>query len=210
MDLFTLFPQPIAKLKLEKTGKYKKLLIPNLKKQFNTHPELVWDWGINSYSWSKPIEAMPEELGNDISSAVMQWMKSFNFPDSQWYLTAWWNVYTWDMYQDTHNHIGRADGTNVLSGIYYLQLPEFARGAVFFNDKESYYSILHRLGTTIDHPFFTNSTSGVESFKISEGDLILFTPDQKHLAPRSTQKHDELRISLSFNVTLPFIPSGDA
>ena len=48
------------------------------------------------------------------------------------------------------------------------------------------------------------------SFKISEGDLILFTPDQKHLAPRSTQKHDELRISLSFNVTLPFIPSGDA
>ena len=83
MDLFTLFPQPIAKLKLEKTGKYKKLLIPNLKKQFNTHPELVWDWGINSYSWSKPIEAMPEELGNDISSAVMQWMKSFNFPDSQ-------------------------------------------------------------------------------------------------------------------------------
>ena len=43
-----------------------------------------------------------------------------------------------------------------------------------------------------------------------EGDLILFAPDSKHLAPKPKQKHEGYRISLAFNVavTRPFIPSG--
>ena len=48
------------------------------------------------------------------------------------------------------------------------------------------------------------------SLEIKEGDLILFTPDTKHLVPRAKEEHEGYRISLAFNVevTRPFIPDG--
>tara|TARA_Y100000114_G_scaffold30520_1_gene26122 strand:+ start:380 stop:994 length:615 start_codon:yes stop_codon:yes gene_type:complete len=202
MELFTLFPQPISRLNLEKTEKYKKIYIPKLTKEFKEHPEKCWDWNTNSHCWFERILTMPKELGEDITSAVTQWMQYFGFPDAKWDLTAWWNVYAWDMYQDTHNHIGNELGNNVVSGIYYLQLPKYAKPAVFTNRFTPYYSILNRTGTYIKHPFFECFSAGVESFQQREGDLIMFTPDQDHLAPRSSQQHDELRITMSFNVTI--------
>ena len=64
------------------------------------------------------------------------------------------------------------------------------------------------MGITYDHKELALTSAKV--LEIKEGDLILFTPDTKHLVPRAKEEHKGYRISLAFNVevTRPFIPSG--
>ena len=59
-------------------------------------------------------------------------------------------------------------------------------------------------------PLSDGSITPTDILKIKEGDLILFAPDSKHLAPKAKQKHKGYRISLAFNVAIthPFIPQG--
>ena len=86
-----------------------------------------------------------------------------------------------------------------LSGIYYIQLSTKDHPAQFVRDSD--YPMIYTndlLGDVPNHPHFTRYSSDA-GLTIKEGDLVLFTPDCRHFVPQAKEKHDGLRMTLSFN-----------
>ena len=86
-----------------------------------------------------------------------------------------------------------------LSGIYYAQFDKDDRPVEFINPKDQALTYTTEvLGKKLEHPFFQKYSTDT-GLTIQEGDLLLFTPDCRHFVPSSKDKHDRLRITLSFN-----------
>ena len=201
-DLFTLFPTFIYKDNLLQHKELKEKYVPELIELFKKEPNKKASWAKFCNSWqdidffvNEPNKA--DLLENAIRPHIHQWFKNFNLSCFNYKIIYWFNVHTSEMYQETHDHM---PSHNVLCGIYYLQLNKEDNPVVFVPHQTLYQTHLRTIGITSNHKDLGFDSS--EILKIKEGDLLLFTPDSKHLAPRAKQNHKGYRISLAFNVAI--------
>ena len=197
MNITPLFPQLIAKTKLNKHQEFKETFAEDLIQRFEQKVNTKFDWAKYCNSWQ--IDALPEMniLEQELLPHIRDWCEHFNFSPFDFKIGAWWNVHTSDMYQETHDHMF---GRGVLCGIYYLQLNKEDSPIVFMPHQDEYQTHLLNLGIKFKHDYLAFESNEVSSLNIEEGDLILFAPDNKHLAPKAKQPHKGHRISLAFNV----------
>ena len=195
MNITTLFPQIIYKTKLNKHQEFKETFAKDLIQKFDQKVNNKFDWAKYCDSWQ--IDATPEMsiLVKELLPHIIEWCEHFNFSPFDFKISGWWNVHTSNMYQETHDHmLGKA----VLCGIYYLQLDKEDTSVVFMPHQDDYQTHLLNLGIRFKHDYLALESNEVLQFE--EGDLVLFTPDNKHLAPKAKQPHNGHRISLAFNV----------
>ena len=195
MELFTLFPQLLAKVQVENHAQYKEVLVPALTEQYEKNPYEKLDWARWADTWN-----MNANLTNDLGfqKYINAWLEYFKYPLVEYEIRAWFNVHKWYNFQESHTHFGN---DCFLSGIYYIQLDEKDRAAEFVRDSDHEYIYTLNLfnGKAPEHPYYTKYSTDA-GLNVEEGDLLLFTPDMKHFVPQAKEKHDGLRMSLSFNV----------
>ena len=198
-EIFTLFPQVIYKSKLQNHKNLKERLADDLIKKFKANPNQSFDWADLCDSWQEDATPYIDVIATELYPHIKQFLYHFEFPEFRYKLDSWFNVHTNNMYQETHAHM---HGPTVLCGIYYMQLSSKDNPVIFKPHSEMYSSHLRIMNLNPSHPLFAESS--LEVLNIKEGDLLLFTPDSKHLVPRSKEKHDGYRISLSFNLQKTF------
>ena len=193
MEVFTLYPKLISTVKVEQHEQFKKLLVPALTKQYEQNKNKKLDWARWADTWSM-YAYITKDMG--FETYIDSWLKFFNYPKVDYEINAWVNVHKWYQFQEEHTHMcDRA----FLSGIYYIQLSDKDNPAQFVRDSD--YPMIYTndlLGDVPDHPHFTRYSSDA-GLTIKEGDLVLFTPDCRHFVPQAKEKHDGLRMTLSFN-----------
>ena len=193
MEVFTLYPKLISTVKVEQHEQFKKLLVPALTKQYEQNKNKKLDWARWADTWSM-YAYITKDMG--FETYVDSWLKYFNYPKVDYEINAWVNVHKWYQFQEEHTHMcDRA----FLSGIYYIQLSDKDNPAQFVRDSD--YPMIYTndlLGDVPNHPHFTRYSSDA-GLTIEEGDLVLFTPDCRHFVPQAKEKHDGLRMTLSFN-----------
>ena len=207
-ELFTLFPTVIYKDSLSEHEELKKKYVPKLIESFKQHPDQKAPWAQYCHTWQDflddPNKIYP--LENAIAPHVHEWCNRYNLSPFNYQIRYWFNVHTSDMYQETHDH---AVGPLVVCGIYYLQLSEKDNPVIFVPHHKQYQVHLSTLGIAFNHKELAGNSKNI--LEIKEGDLILFTPDTKHMAPRAKEKHEGYRISVAFNVEATSVhPLGDA
>ena len=209
-DLFTLFPTIIYKDALPEHEELKKKYVPELVESFKQHPFQKAPWATYCHTWQDHEFFVDDpnkinSLEHAITPHIHKWFRRYKFSAFDYKISYWFNIHTSDMYQETHDHM---TGPVVVCGIYYLQLGEKDRPAIFVPHYRYYQLYLSSMGIDYNHEELAVNSDSV--LKITEGDLILFTPDTKHLVPRAKEEHEGYRISLAFNVevTRPFIPQG--
>tara|TARA_R100000353_G_scaffold51455_1_gene40810 strand:- start:44 stop:637 length:594 start_codon:yes stop_codon:yes gene_type:complete len=194
MQLFTLFPQLITKIKVENHDQIKKLLVPFLVEQYNKNPNQKLEWARWADTWNM-YATLDEDIGFD--KHIKAWMEYFNYPKINYEIKAWINVHEWYHFQELHTHL--CDKA-FLSGIYYIQFSDKDNPAEFVRENDYPFNYLFDLlGSVPRHPFFQKYSSDT-GLTIEEGDLLLFTPECRHFVPRAKEKHDGLRMTLAFNV----------
>jgi tellurite resistance-related uncharacterized protein len=90
----------------------------------------------------------------------------------------WVNINGRDSYNEKHHHMGNKPNSkkqSILSGVFYLNVPEGDAGNIIFTNKDGSESSIHPIN----------------------GDLLLFSPSMIHRV--ETNNTDEERISLAFN-----------
>ena len=193
MEVFTLYPKLISTVKVEQHEQFKKLLVPALTKQYEQNKNKKLDWARWADTWSM-YAFITKDMG--FETYIDSWLKFFNYPKVDYEINAWVNVHKWYQFQEEHTHMcDRA----FLSGIYYIQLSDKDNPAQFVRDSD--YPMIYTndlLGEVPNHPHFTRYSSDA-GLTIKEGDLVLFTPDCRHFVPQAKEKHDGLRMTLSFN-----------
>jgi hypothetical protein len=90
----------------------------------------------------------------------------------------WVNINGRDSYNEKHHHMGNKPNSkkqSILSGVFYLNVPEGDAGNIIFTNKDGSESSIHPIN----------------------GDLLLFSPSMIHRV--ETNNTNEERISLAFN-----------
>ena len=202
-NLHPLFPQPIYQSRLEGHSFYKESVTPKVIQKYKDDINFKQTWGKECNSWSVRDSEISDLLMDEIKKKMAEWFAFFNYGFINFRIEPWWNVHTSEMYQETHNHIGHNLGFVFLCGIYYLQLDsEKDNSVVFVNSANNHlFKLLHH-GLPVEHGYYQDNSLNL--LDIKEGDILLFNPDQPHFVPAAKEKHDGLRISLSFNVSAPF------
>jgi len=95
----------------------------------------------------------------------------------------WAHIHQKNMSTVTHNHIDKEDyeGTNHISGVYYIQVPE----------KSGHLVLLYPVNSHVTHQF---------PIMPKTGEFFLFSSAMNHHVTRNLS--DELRISVSFNLKI--------
>lgn len=195
MDLFTLYPLAVAKVQLENHKKLKEIFADDLIKKHKAVPDHKMAWAKYCHSWQEDAMQYESILLPELKPHINTWLGHFNYPDFNYILSSWFNVHSYDMYQEAHRHM---DGAVVICGIYYLQLSDKDSPVVFTRYSDQYLSHINNLQLKPDHGWFSEYSDPI--LDIKEGDLVLFTPDAQHFVPKAKEKHDGYRITLSFNV----------
>ena len=86
----------------------------------------------------------------------------------------------------------------ILCGTYNLQLNKKDSSLIFINEVPDYQDVLCQENIKAEHHSLKDDSRKI--LDITEGDLILFSPHQKHCVPCASEKHDGYRITISFNV----------
>ena len=181
------------KTEVKNHNELKETIVPQIIKDFTEFPDVSAPWSRFCNSWQIEVDIPKLNLEKYVDS----WLDKFEYPKIDYRIESWFNVHTWDMYQDLHNHFG---SNCILSGIYYLQLSKKDNPVVFVRPFDHHLIYLSELlkGDIPDHPLFKKYSTDTP-LNIKEGELIMFTPEQQHFVPQS-EKHDGHRISLAFNV----------
>lgn len=195
MKFHILFPSVIGQVKIEEyksiKEKYAGLILDRYKN--NEGKKAVWAKLCNTCQVDADRHII-KLYYDHLDKHVQSWFEEFNFPPINYKTFMWVNVHTWESYQETHDHI---DPGCILAGNYNLQLNDKDRPAIFQSEAH-YKKILVQQDIKCSHPALADDSSRL--LDITEGDLVLFSPHQKHLVPCATEKHDGYRITISFNV----------
>ena len=199
-QLFPLFATNIVVEQIANHDKFKKIIVPKLTESFKLNSTEKEPWANNCHTCQKSgFKNDLEIIYKNLHLAIDGYFKFIGCGKFNYVIDAWYNIHTSDMYQENHNHIGQGV---LLSGIYYIQYnPEIDQPVVFTaNGSSSRFCDLLRYNglkanfvgeTTAEQPNFLN---------IKEGDLLLFPPTANHYVPRALVPHNNLRITLAFNV----------
>ena len=209
-DLFPLFPTPVYKVALSKHTEFKKRFVPKLLEKYKKEPNKKAPWANLCHTWQINLEEIDTKdftyIEEDLNAAIKHYLSLLNISSFKSELSGWFNVHNSDMYQELHNHIPA-----ILSGIYYVQFDKHKDSQVLFkHPNDIFNAVINSHGLSMDNPNLGLHDGYHNYFSIEEGDLLLFPGSLDHLVPKSKQQHDQLRVTLSFNVTptRPFIPSG--
>ena len=197
MSIIHLFPTPVYKFALAGHATYKKRLVKLLEQKFlsKSNKSAEWarccnSWQIQAYDLDIQLQDMYEEIMKDVMKYI-QYLQ-VNRPSYYTIFDSWFNVHTFDMYQEEHGHMPA-----FLSGIYYLQFDKEKDNSVYFlsPDKTFLYSSWAQ-GLPIINPELRTRTQLED---VNEGDVILFPSSLHHMVVKS-KPHDQLRITNSFNI----------
>jgi|TARA_B100000282_G_scaffold270266_1_gene224206 hypothetical protein len=191
-DIHTPFSKPVMIHEMKVHEEFKKIIIPEILKKYEEKPEQKPVWSKNCNTWATKAMGL-NLIQEELCSSINSWLSFFSYPYVQYKLDAWYNVHTYDMFQEIHRHM---IPDAILCGVYYLQLSEKDRPITFMNLDDRYMENSRARKLEPNHPMMEDCFEP----DIKEGDLILFRPDVFHLAPPAKEKHDGLRITLAFNV----------
>lgn len=126
-------------------------------------------------------------------------------------MNMWGNINWSGNYNSSHQHTNppsenRISSSSVISGVFYLKMPENS-GKIGFQKHKVDYSNLSLEPSTVKIPemFLKNYNNPLlkssHELDTTEGDLIMFFSDVRHYVSQSQIK-DNRRISISFNLGL--------
>ena len=190
-QLYPLFATNVVVEQMQSSDEYKNEILPTLLEEFKKNPNQKAPWATDCHTWQIPATGKGlDHLNSGLQIAVEDYFNYIGCRPFKYEIKAWFNIHTSDMYQEVHDHTVNEE---VLSGIYYLQFDkEKDQPVVFINDNKEFINLLKYKGLT--------TMMGNPDLNIGEGSLILFPPNTKHYVPRAKEKHNGLRVSLSFNV----------
>ena len=190
--LHTPFSRPIMVQKLPSHKEFKKVIVPEIIKKYENRTNDKAGWSKYCNTWATKAMGL-DLIETELKSCINSWFSFFSYPYINYSLDAWYNVHTWNMHQNIHTHMS---ASNILSGIYYIQLHPFDYTVTFLDMNNRYMEMARGIDLAPKNPMLS------EEFEpdLEEGDLVLFRPDTYHLVLPADKKHDEYRISLAFNV----------
>lgn len=199
-DLFTLFPTPVYRVALSRHAEFKKRMVPKISENFRKEPNKKAPWADLCHTWQQHLNEIDTKdfvyIQSDLDIAINEYLSFLNIPPVKYEISGWVNVHDSKMYQEVHHHVPA-----MISGIYYVQFDKDKDNQVLFrNPDRSFNTMMDCLNVPVANPMLGLHTGNLNNFIIEEGDLILFPSTLEHFVPRS-QQHDQLRITLSFNVT---------
>ncbi|MEC9281545.1 MAG: TIGR02466 family protein [Bdellovibrionota bacterium] len=121
------------------------------------------------------VEKYVEALGYDIEEGTLKMSN------------CWLNI----MPTGTH-HSGHIHPNSILSGTFYLQMPEDSPGIKFEDPR-----LIMQMNTPGKSEDLSEEMQSFVSIKASDGDLVLFESYLRHEVPANQSEDD--RISISFN-----------
>ena len=204
-ELFTLFPTPVYRFSVAGHRKFKQTIVPKLLDTFKKEPNRKAPWAKLCNTWQIHLEEINpkdfEIISADIQLAIETYLAYLQVPPFSYEYHGWINVHDSDMYQEVHNHIPA-----IISGIYYIQFDTDKDNSVqFINPNPVYNTLMDTLNLNVHNPMMSPRIG----LNFNEGDMILFPSTLDHFVPKAKQPHDQLRISLSFNVSPTSVhPSG--
>lgn len=191
---FNIFNSMIWKSKINYEKKNE--LIKNLIETYNENPNsLTPKWNCLVHSSEYNDSKIPEDLLDIIEKKAIEFLEDcpneLKIKGTYILSNIWYNIYGKNHFQEPHTH-----GDALFSGCYYLKLNK---------------NIHHQ--TTFYNPNFNLDYSKLEENsyfcftpECDEDDLIIFPSFLKH-GTKGIKKNcsDELRITISFNITNPDI-----
>ena len=197
MKFHTLFPSIIGQIQIEESAFIKEKFANRIINQYKASSDEKAPWATLCNTWQTIADEEINQLFTDyFQKHVYAWFKEFRFPKVEFKVSSWVNVHTWESYQETHYHMG---DHCILCGTYNLQLNEKDLPLIFINEVPDYQDVLCQENIKAEHQSLKDDSRTL--LNIREGDLILFSPHQKHMVPCASEKHDGYRITISFNVS---------
>ena len=197
MKFHTLFPSIIGQIQIEESAFIKEKFANRIINQYKASSDEKAPWATLCNTWQTIADEEINQLFTDyFQKHVYAWFKEFCFPKVEFKVSSWVNVHTWESYQETHYHMG---DHCILCGTYNLQLNEKDLPLIFINEVPDYQDVLCQENIKAEHQSLKDDSRTL--LNIREGDLILFSPHQKHMVPCASEKHDGYRITISFNVS---------
>tara|TARA_Y100001972_G_scaffold108857_1_gene139222 strand:- start:49 stop:669 length:621 start_codon:yes stop_codon:yes gene_type:complete len=202
MNIFELFPTPVYKFSLSNHKKYKEKIMKPLLEKYNSNTPTSAFWASGCNSCQIDLRELNLDL-HDVYDEIMEGFKKYldylevQADRSFSIMESWFNVHTYEMYQEEHGHM-----PNFISGTYYIQFdPEKDNALTFLNNNKEFIYSAWSMNIPVSRSTLNNSIQ----LDVKEGDVLLFPSTLHHLVLRSKQKHDNLRITNSFNI-VPFAP----
>ena len=190
-----LFSVPIFHGKLDNWKKYNRDLLPvchEVRKETEDMSTLPWNchvWSTYGYDDQLYKREQFQEIAKAINVYVRayldkrQWKKQEKIVMSE----LWVNYQGKYQFQEYHDHKER-----VLSGIFYLEVPENAPGLIIQNPQKANFDDLF---------FFQEEVQDVNEINVETGDLIMFPSWLDHGV--NANMTDKPRINIAFNFGIP-------
>jgi uncharacterized protein (TIGR02466 family) len=137
-----------------------------------------------------------EKFIESLQNAINQCVKMAGLMDLQ-ICDYWWNINYKGDYNKPHHH-----RDSILSGVYYIDIPEDNMGDIHFEREDPAQYFLPRYMPTRNKLTSTRAT-----YKPKTGGLLIFPSWVTHSVDGN--KTDKPRISMSFNTTIARTPAND-
>jgi len=192
-----LFSVPIFHGKLDNWKKYRRDLLPvchEVRKETDDMSKLPWNCHVwSTYAYDKRLYKRKEfqEISKAISVYVRSYLdrRKWKRQDKIIMTELWVNYQDKYQFQEYHDHKER-----VLSGIFYLEVPENAPGLIIQNPQKANFDDLF---------FFQEEVRDVNEINVETGDLIMFPSWLDHGV--NANMTDKPRINIAFNFGIPKI-----
>jgi uncharacterized protein (TIGR02466 family) len=190
-----LFSVPIFHGKLDNWKKYRRDLLPvchEVRKETEDMSELPWNCHVwSTYAYDKRLYKRKEfqEISKAISVYVRSYLdrRKWKRQDKIVMTELWVNYQDKYQFQEYHDHKER-----VLSGIFYLEVPDNAPGLIIQNPQKANFDDLF---------FFQEEVQDVNEIDVETGDLIMFPGWLDHGV--NANMTDKPRINIAFNFGIP-------
>tara|TARA_Y100001937_G_scaffold10114_1_gene12405 strand:+ start:455 stop:1066 length:612 start_codon:yes stop_codon:yes gene_type:complete len=197
LSIVELFPTPVYKFSLSNHKKYKEKIIKPLLEKYNNNVSTSTAWTSGCNSWQ--LDAINLNLDfSDVYSEIMEGFKEYldylkvTAANTFGIIESWFNVHTYEMYQEEHGHM-----PNFISGTYYIQFdPEKDKALTFLNNNKEFIYSAWSMGVPVSRSTLNHSVE----LDVKEGDVLLFPSTLHHMVLKAKEKHDNLRITNSFNI----------
>ena len=196
MTFHQIFPEIVYQARINDYKLIKEKFASKIINRYKASSDEKAPWATLCNTWQVNADEQINQLFTDyFQEHVYAWFKEFCFPRVDFKVASWVNVHTWESYQETHYHMG---DHCILCGTYNLQLNKKDSSLIFINEVPDYQDVLCQENIKAEHHSLKDDSRKI--LDITEGDLILFPPHQKHCVPCASEKHDGYRITISFNV----------
>ena len=190
-----LFSVPIFHGKLDNWKKYRRDLLPvchEVRKETDDMSGLPWNCHVwSTYAYDKRLYKRKEfqEVSKAISVYVRSYLdrRKWKKQDKIVMTELWVNYQDKYQFQEYHDHKER-----VLSGIFYLEVPDNAPGLIIQNPQKANFDDLF---------FFQEEVQDVNEIDVETGDLIMFPGWLDHGV--NANMTDKPRINIAFNFGIP-------